>query len=508
MTEVLTAGQMRAIEAAAIESGAVSGRELMERAGRGVVAALFEEWPELAAAPHRAVVLCGPGNNGGDGFVVARLLKDWGWEVALFLMGDAERLPPDAKANCARWAAMGPVGDWSGAGGAMQADLVVDALFGTGLTRPVSEDVTAPIRACAGARKRPRIVAVDIASGMDADSGRALGPVGFADLTVTFHRAKLGHYLAEGPGRSGRLRICDIGLSGAAPGAVRIAHPSCAAKAVAGHKYASGHALVLSGGAGRSGAARLAARGALRVGAGLVTLGVPGSAQMEVASQITAIMLARVEDGAGLARVLEDGRINALCLGPGLGVGRARDLVAAALGADDPDGPARALVLDADALTAFEDDPQDLFKRLHGGCVLTPHGGEFARLFSDLAEKLAAPATEGPGFSKVEATREAAARAGCVVLFKGADTVIAGPDGACVINGAVYDRAAPWLATAGSGDVLAGFITGLLARGFAPLEAAETAAWLHVECARSFGPGLIAEDLSEELPRVLRALGV
>ncbi len=554
MTEVLTAGQMRAVERAAIESGAVTGLELMERAGRGVVAAVFEEWPDLVAAPQRALVLCGPGNNGGDGFVIARLLKEWGWAVELFLMGDAERLPPDAKVNCARWAAMGPVGDWSRVGRALAPDLVVDALFGTGLARPVDEAVTAPIRALAERPERPRIVAVDIASGMDADSGRALGPAGFADLTVTFHRAKPGHYLAEGPGHSGRLRVWDIGLEGGAqdrvhsarapcgpgnarpapqggrftptpgralpfrwasveshspqhatggaiPGAARLARPSCVAKPVTGHKYASGHALVLSGGAGRTGAARLAARGALRVGAGLVTLGVPGSAQMEVASQITAIMLARVEDGAGLAGVLEDGRINALCLGPGLGIARARGLVEAALAET-----ARAVVLDADALTAFADAPQALFDRLHGGCVLTPHGGEFARLFPDLAERLAAPASEGQAFSKVDAVRAAAARAGCVVLLKGADTVIAGPDGACVIHAAVYDRAAPWLATAGSGDVLAGVITGLLARGFAPLEAAETAVWLHVECARGFGPGLIAEDLPEALPGMLRAL--
>ncbi len=501
MIEVLTASEMRSIERAAIEGGSVTGLELMERAGRGVVAAVFEQWPGLAVAPHRAAVLCGPGNNGGDGFVIARLLKEWGWEVDLFLLGDADRLPADAAANCARWRAMGRVGDWSGADRAQHADLVVDALFGTGLTRPVSGDAIAPIRACAEARNRPRMVAVDIVSGLDADSGRALGPAGIADLTVCFHRAKPGHYLAEGPGLTGRLRVCDIGLSAVATGAVGIAEPSAIAKPPAGHKYASGHALVLSGGAGRTGAARLAARGALRVGAGLVTLGVPGSAQMEVASQITAIMLARVEDGAGLASVLEDGRINALCLGPGLGLARARDLVEAGLA-----GPARALVLDADALSTFSDDPQALFTLLNDACVLTPHGGEFARLFPDLAEKLEAPATAGPAFSKVDATREAARRAGCVVLFKGADTVIASPDGACVINPAFHDRAAPWLATAGSGDVLAGVITGLLARGLGAFRAAETAAWLHVECARNFGPGLIAEDLPEELPRVFRAL--
>lgn len=271
-----------------------------------------------------------------------------------------------------------------------------------------------------------------------------------------------------------------------------------------GHKYSHGHALILSGGFGRTGAARLAARGALRIGAGLVTLGVPGAAQIEVASQISALMLARVEDGDGLAEVLEDARVNALCLGPGLGVERARDLVPAALRAKHRP----RVVLDADALTAYADTPEALFAILHANCVLTPHGGEFARLFPDIAAKLNETPTSGPAYSKVDATREAARRAGCVVLFKGPDTVIADPDGSCSVNAAVYDRAAPWLATAGSGDVLAGFITGLLARGLSAMQAAETGAWLHVEAARSFGPGLIAEDLPEELPRVFRALGL
>lgn len=230
-------------------------------------------------------------------------------------------------------------------------------------------------------------------------------------------------------------------------------------------------------------------------------------------------MLKVVEDGAGLAEVLADTRINALCLGPGLGLdARAAGLVRGALEAgraitrptDSLVGRARArlcLTLDADALTVIARDPE-LFARLHENCVLTPHAGEFARLFPDIAARLDAPATRGPAFSKVDATREAAARAGCVVLFKGADTVIASPDGTCAINSAAYERAAPWLATAGSGDVLAGFITGLLARGFAPQQAAEAGAWLHAECARSFGPGLIAEDLPEELPKVFRALGL
>lgn len=236
----------------------------------------------------------------------------------------------------------------------------------------------------------------------------------------------------------------------------------------------------------------------------MVTVGCPSEAMAEHAARLEAVMLRAVADGAALAGVLEDRRITALCLGPGMGLdARAEGLVAVAVQAQ---GAVRA-VLDADALTLVARDPA-LFRALHAGCVLTPHAGEFARLFPDLAERLAASEAGGARFSKVEACRAAAARVGCVVLFKGPDTVIAAPDGRCAINAASYERAAPWLATAGSGDVLAGFITGFLARGATPFEAACTGAWLHVECALSFGPGLIAEDLPEELPKVFRALGL
>ena len=260
--------------------------------------------------------------------------------------------------------------------------------------------------------------------------------------------------------------------------------------------------MVLSGGAGHTGAARLAARGALRIGAGLVTLGVPPAAQLEVATQITSIMLTRIADPAALHTVLQDKRINALCLGPGLGQDRARALVPVAFGA----APARGVVLDADALSAFARAPDDLFAHLHTGCVLTPHGGEFARLFPDIAAKVRALPQTGASYDKRSATRDAAARCGAVVLLKGADTVIAHPDGRVALHSAYGDDAAPWLATAGAGDVLAGFITGLLARGFDAMDAAQAATWLHVACAQDFGPGLIAEDLPDILPDVLRDL--
>lgn len=266
------------------------------------------------------------------------------------------------------------------------------------------------------------------------------------------------------------------------------------------HKYSYGHALVLSGGLGKGGAARLAARGALRIGAGVATIGCPAEALAENAAQLNAVMIRAVYDGDALARILDDNRFNALCLGPGLSHARARELVPVALAAR------RGCVLDADALSAYQDAPFVLFEMLHEGCVLTPHAGEFARLFPDIAARLST--TEAPEYSKVDATQDAARRAGCVVLFKGPDTIIADPAGNVVIHAALGPRAAPWLATAGSGDVLAGFIVGLLARGFGPMQAAETAVWLHVECAISFGPGLISEDLAEELPHIFKRLGL
>ena len=539
MTEFLTAGQMRALEQAAIDSGEVTGLELMERAGRGVVEATFEEWPELRATSHRAVVLCGPGNNGGDGFVVARLLKEWGWEVEVFLYGNAEKLPADARVNYARWSAIGEVHDFSLCGFAdvyfRHADrrpaagalLLVDAVFGTGLSRPVHGEAARALDLVAEAADfgHAKVVAVDTPSGLCADSGKVLGTAASANLTVTFHRAKLGHVLQDGPQRCRTLRIADIHLPQHEPtGTVAVDVPSGLGKTL-GHKFSHGHALIASGDHGRAGAARLAARGALRIGAGLVTVASPPGAMAENAARLDAIMLREVEGGEGLAEVLADKRINALCLGPGMGTGAAQaGLLEVALAVSPPShiplpsdippppapphgGEGRRLVLDADALTILSQRP-DLFAKLHGRCILTPHAGEFARLFPDIAEKLAAAGTKGPAYSKVDATREAAARAGCVVLFKGPATVIAHPSGRCFVNAAVYDRSAPWLATAGSGDVLAGFITGLLARGFSPFDAACKGAWLHVDCARSFGPGLIAEDLPEELPKVFRSRGM
>lgn len=531
MSELLTAAQMRAIEAAAIASGEVTGLELMERAGAGVVAAVLEEWPEMALSPQRAVVLCGPGNNGGDGFVVARLLAGRGWAVEVYLYGEAGKLPPDARVNYERWLEVGEVRGLTDAALDGYGEdnpgtaIAVDALFGIGLNRPFFDLPRTQMelnywQAASRNGKFPRVVAIDVPSGFCSDSGRYLGSEDenpfdsfcMANLTVTFHGLKLGHVIAQGAGGCGRVVCASLGLN-AKPHSDRsdisvvklLDGPltTLLRKSRNNHKFSHGHALICSGDHGQAGAARLAARGALRVGAGLVTVASPLGAMAENAARLDAVMLRPVADAVGLAEVLADQRINALCLGPGMGVARAAEMIPVAVRAEH----APYLVLDADALTAVAQD-RALFGLLNDRCVLTPHAGEFARLFPDIAEKLAAPAVTGPAYSKVDATRAAAKRAGCVVLYKGADTVIADPDGRCAINAAVYERSAPWLATAGSGDVLAGFITGLLARGFQPMQAAETAAWLHVECARSFGPGLIAEDLPEELPKVMRALGI
>lgn len=524
--ELLTADQMRAVEQAAMASGAVTGLELMERAGQGVVAAIFAEWPELDEAPGRAVVLCGPGNNGGDGFVIARLLHDRGWAIDLFHYGERARLSSDAAANADAWVNLGTIRPWAELGEETTGDLWIDAIFGAGQTRAPSTEIMKPlVEAYVSGRTFERMVAVDCPTGLAMDSGRALseewGAV-YAWLTVTFHRARPGHYLAEGPETCGRLVVADIGLNSEAIRAAGPVRPRPTlgtganlvslqgrpetrdlAKHSVSHKFDHGHALILSGPPGRGGAARLAARGALRVGAGLVTLACPLRAVAEHAARLDAIMVRPLDSAAGLAELLEDKRITAVGMGPGLGLGAetARLVQFAA-------ESGKALVLDADALSRFERSADALFGMLHETCVLTPHAGEFARLFPDVAEKLNAPADEGPAYSKIDATREAAARAGCTVLFKGADTVIADQTGEARVHSAHYDRAAPWLATAGSGDVLAGIITGLLARRFEPMEAAATGALLHTEAALAFGPGLIAEDIPEMLPKVFADLGL
>lgn len=502
---VLTAAQMRALEGAAMRDG-VASLELMERAGNGVVRAI-SAWlagegglcpppaapPEVFGQKRRALVICGPGNNGGDGYVVARLLAGAGWQVEVVRFGPIDGLSPEARANMARCADIGLVPGEAVPGGAF--DLAVDAGFGIGVRQPFR----APEVLRVGLARARWRVAVDLPSGLCSDTGRAGDGVSAVDLTVTFHAPKAGHVIGAGPDLCGALAIADIGLAPwqdepSAPPLPRLVAPPAGVAKRGGHKFDHGAALVVTGGMGRTGAARLAARGALRVGAGLVTLAAPGAAMLECAGQISALMLRRCDDAGALEALMADARITALCLGPGLGLARARALVPAALRLR------RACVLDADALSAFEHTPDALFAQLHPGCVLTPHGGEFARLWPDLARNWRG------GASKIDSARAAAERAGAVVVLKGADTVIAAPDGQVAVQVAGYGRAAPWLATAGAGDVLAGLITGLMARGQGGFAAAQAGVWLHLEAARGFGPGLIAEDLPDLLPQVLRGL--
>ncbi|KAA9009259.1 NAD(P)H-hydrate dehydratase [Histidinibacterium aquaticum] len=521
MTELLTATQMQSVEKAAMEAGAVTGRALMERAGRGAVDALFEAGPHLRDRPGHAVVLCGPGNNGGDGYVVARRLADLGWTVEVFAFGDPEKLSEDATGMRALWLDRGPVGEMSAAGQGQKSQVLVDAMFGTGLGRPIPAECAEAFHAV---RARPgygsvTVLALDCPSGLSCDSGAVLVPEQaetdfrlIADLTATFHAPKRGHYLGEGPTLCGRLAVVDIGLDaepepGAfempAPDRLRLLErrgdwPAAALRAFSrsAHKYERGHVLVLGGGPGKGGASRMTARAALRIGAGLVTLAVPPGALQENAAQLDAIMLKPLRDAEALSQMLEDDRLSTLVLGPGLGKGEGtRALVRAALAAE------RATVLDADALTSFSEAPEALFDALHPACVLTPHEGEFARLFPDLGQK-------SREMAKPEAAAEAARRAGATILLKGPDTVIASPDGAVSLQASAYERSARWLGTAGAGDVLAGMIGGMLGQGTVPAHlAAEAAAWLHVEAALAFGPGLVAEDLPDMLPRVFRDLG-
>ncbi len=480
---LLTVTQMSAADEAARTAG-VATETLMENAGGAVARAIGERW-----SPRPATVLCGPGNNGGDGFVVARHLDAAGWPVTLAFGGSIDRLKGAAAVMAGRWEAPVAALDVAVLDG---IGLVVDALFGAGLSRPLDGAAAAVIEAVAA--RELRCVAVDMPSGVDGDSGEASGAVAPAVLTVTFFRRKPGHLLLPGRVLCGEVLVADIGIPEAALDALEVelfANGPALWQSrypwprLEGHKYDRGHALVVGGGPAATGAARLAARAALRAGAGLVTVATSTEALPVYAAALTAVMTAVVDDDDAFAALLADRRINAVLLGPGGGVTDAtRRSVAAALGAGT------ACVLDADALTVFQDQPGELFGQISAPCLLTPHEGEFGRLF------------EASG-DKVGRARAAAAASGATVLLKGADTVIAAPDGRAAIN----DNAPAALATAGAGDVLAGFALGLMAQGMTPFDAGCAAAWLHGAAAASIGPGLIAEDLAEALPDVLDALG-
>jgi ADP-dependent NAD(P)H-hydrate dehydratase / NAD(P)H-hydrate epimerase len=480
--EILKIAQMRSADAAAIAAG-IAGIELMENAGAALAEAIMARFVRIPA-----IVLCGPGNNGGDGFVVARRLAQAGWPVRVALLGRQERLHGDAATAAKAWS-----GDIvSLEPGVLQgAGLVVDALFGAGLTRPIEGVARATIEAVKEASLP--VVAVDIPSGIDGDTGAILGVAAPARLTVTFHRVKPGHLLLPGREYIGELVIADIGIPDYVTAQLevrswanrpRLWQTLLPRRTASSHKYRHGHGLVLGGGPASSGAARMAARAALRAGAGLVTVICPEPALAIYAAQLTAVMIAPDTDQVGFVRQLEDPRRNAILLGPGGGVGEdLRQRVMAALASG------KACVLDADALTSFADQPSALFAAIDGPCLLTPHEGEFQRLFDHEGDKLTR-------------VRNAAAESGAVVLLKGADTVVAAPDGRAVVQA----EAPASLATAGSGDVLAGVALGLLAQSMPVFEAAAAAVWLHSEAARGLGVGMIAEDLIEALPGPLTEL--
>lgn len=492
---LLTVAEMSRADRMTIERG-TPGIVLMENAGRAVAEAAAVRFPRGAVD-----VFCGPGNNGGDGFIAARLLRDWGWSVTLYLMGEVAALHGDAAEAARRWS--GPIHALNAEAGE-GALFIVDAIFGAGLSRDVSGLAADVIRRINGTRIP--VIAVDVPSGLDGDTGAVRGAAFEADVTVTFVRKKPGHVLMPGRALCGELVVADIGIGDeivaeVAPTAFENA-PALWGEffprpRVDGHKYARGHALVVSGGQTHTGAARLGARAALRAGAGLVTVASPPDAVAVNAAHLTSIMLTPFAGADALTAILEDKRKNACLIGPGAGVGQqTRENVLAALlsGA--------AMVLDADALTSFAEIPRDLFVAIKGyfagPTVLTPHEGEFRRLFPALAPN----GNGNDNSNKIARARAAAVEAGAVLVLKGADTVIAAPDGRAIVN----TNAGPELATAGSGDVLAGIILGLLAQSVPAFEAAAMGVWLHGEAGASFGPGLIAEDLPEMLPAVLRDL--
>ena len=485
--EVLTPAEMAEADWRTIAAG-TPGIALMEAAGSAVAEAALARVP----AGGSVLVLAGPGNNGGDGFVAARLVGEAGRAVRLALLGTRQRLRGDAALAAERYP--GPVEPLTPAT-ALGADLIVDALFGAGLARDLEGEAAACV-AAVNASGLP-LIAVDLPSGVDGATGAVRGAAIRAAETVTFFRLKPGHLLLPGRLHCGPVRLAQIGIQDGvlADIAPRTFHNRPAlwraalkAPEPGGHKYDRGHTLVVSGPATATGAARLAASGALRAGAGLVTIASPPDALAVNAAHLTAIMLRRMDGAAGLAEILADRRFTAVAIGPGTGRGEGtRKLVATCLQSG------ASAVLDADALTSFAEAPEALWAMVRGRAaptLLTPHAGEFARIFLDLKGV--------PG--KLERARQAAICSGAIVLLKGTDTVVAAPDGRASIS----DHGTPWLASAGTGDVLAGIAAALLGQGMPPFEAVSAAVWLHAEAGRRAGPGLISEDLPDLLPKAMQ----
>lgn len=485
-TAILTAEEMRKAEVRAFEGG-LDSYEVMQKAGWAVAAAILK-----SKRKGRALILCGPGNNGGDGWVAAKALKEKGWRVACCTLADPGKYKGDAR-RAFEAAGIEPVSIPENPG---RFDVIVDALFGTGLARPLEGKAAEWVNK-AGAAEALK-VAVDMPSGISSDTGQVLGAAFTADLTVTFFRKKRGHMLNPGMEHCGEVRVAQIGFTEThlkgldikvfenAPALWLKEFPRPAAET---YKHKRGHVAVFGGKAEMSGAARMAAYAALRTGAGLVTTLVPKAAVEVYAKQQLAVMTRGFASLEDVKKAFGAGRFTAIVIGPGNGVGKGtQKRVLATLETGLP------AVLDADALTSFEKAPEKLFKALHENAVLTPHAGEFRRLFPKL----------DPEKDKIKAAQTAAKEAGCIVLLKGAATVIAAPGEAAIVN----VHASPYLATAGAGDVLSGIIAGLLAQGMPPWCAAAAAAWLHGEVSLKAGPGLIAEDLIKRLPAALKKLAL
>ncbi len=474
---LLTPGQMGDADRAAAASG-IDSFGLMERAGQAVAAAALKAFPEAL----RFIVLCGPGNNGGDGYVAARALLAAGATCQVHAWGDAGALKGDA-ARAFRLCPLqpAPLPDYQH----LPGDVIIDAIFGAGLARDVPPPVAEVIERINGLGLP--VLAVDLPSGLDGLTGKVRGAAFRASRTVTFMTRKPGHLLLPGRVLCGSLEVFDIGIPEriirAAAGTIRRNDPALWRLPETGaesHKFRRGHLAVLSGPAAATGAARLSAEAGLRAGAGLVTIGAEPEAVPALAAHLTAIMIRPLVDLPAFSDWITDPRLSAFVLGPGFGVGRGvRDRVERLAG--------RPLVLDADGISSFRDHADQLFSLYEDmaepSLVMTPHEGEFSRLFPDIA------ADEELG--KVEKAVRAAARSRAVIVYKGADTVIAAPDGRARIN----DNAPASLATAGSGDVLSGIIGSLLAQGMPAFDAASAGVWLHGAAASRLGPGLTAEDL-------------
>ena len=479
-TALLRVRQMAEADRLTVAAG-TPAIDMMERAGGAVAREIRRRWKVRPV-----IVLCGPGKNGGDGFVAARHLVEARWPVRIALLGPRDHLAGEARHHAERWRrAVEPLAPVVLDG----AELVVDAIFGAGLSRAL-EGPAAETLAAAACREAP-IVAVDVPSGVMGDTGETLGAVP-AVLTVTFFRKKPGHLLLPGRSLCGEVVVTDVGtpplvLEKIVPNTFEN-NPALWLSVLprlqdGGNKYTRGHALI-SGGYPMTGAARMAGRAAARAGARLTTIAVSEIALPIYATALTSIMVRPLSAPEDFDQLLGDRRISAFLIGPGAGVGeetRARALAMLATG--------RSTLLDADAITSFEDDPPGLDRAIVGPCVMTPHEGEFRRLFD-------------PSGDKLTRARAAAHRSGAFIVLKGGDTVIAAPDGRAIINA----NAPPTLATAGSGDVLSGIVLGLLAQGMEPFLAAAAAVWLHGAAAAAFGPGLLAEDLPDLLPGELRRL--